>query len=64
MSGPTYAASSTTVNGHTTGTFTFLGRQDAHTLEAARRITGMDIRRGQYKLGEPIPFNYTEESTR
>lgn len=61
MSGPTYAASSTTVRGRTTGTFTFLGRQDAHALAQARRITRMDIKRNQYALGEPIPFSYTHQ---
>lgn len=61
MSGPTYAASSTTRNGHTTGTFTFLGRQDRDTLDQAQRITRRKIKRNQYKTGEPIPFSYTED---
>lgn len=57
MSGPTYTSNSITdSDGVTRGTFTFLSRQDRHSLDAARRITGMDIKRNQYKIHEPIPF--------
>lgn len=56
MSGPTYSAQSVTRDGVTTGTFTFLGRQDRWVLERAYQITGRRIMRGQYRRGEPIAF--------
>lgn len=59
MSGPTYSASSRTVDGKTIGTFTFLGRQDRHVLDRAREITGLPIKRNQYRTGQPIPFSRT-----
>lgn len=58
-SGPTYTAQSTTRDGVTTGTFTFLSRQDRHALDMAARITGRTIKRGQFRTGEPIAFTRT-----
>lgn len=67
MSGPTWSANSTTkpdpATGQmrTTGTFTFLSRQDRHELDAAVRITRCHIKRGQFRTGEPIRFTYLED---
>lgn len=66
MSGPTYSASSTTKldpdTGKlvTTGTFTFLARQDRHLRETAERVTRCKLKRGQFRIGEPIRFTYNE----
>ena len=57
MSRQTYHAHSTTdENGVTSGYFMFLGKQDRHTLDKAQEITGLPIKRNQYKNGEPIRF--------
>lgn len=57
MSRQTYSAHSTTdENGVTSGYFMFLGRQDRYALDKAREITGLSIKRNQYKNGEPIRF--------
>lgn len=57
MSRQTYFAHSTTnESGVTSGYFMFLGRQDRYALDKAREITGLSIKRNQYKNGEPIRF--------
>lgn len=64
MSGQTYFAHSTTdENGLTSGYFMFLGKQDRYTLDKAREITGLPIKRNQYKSGEPIRFRRGHEAT-
>lgn len=44
----------------TTGTFTFLARQDRDLLDTAMRITRCPLKRNQFRSGEPIRFTYAE----
>lgn len=61
MSRQTYFSHSTTdENGVTSGYFMFLGKQDRYTLDKAQEITGLPVKRNQYKNGEPIRFRRQE----